>query len=455
MRKFEKVYCLDTNIILANAFNVVTLSDEGRNLIVLPETVLDEIDKFKSGMDEINFQARQFARLLFDTKIENRRDISINLDNKESNLTIIETSVNEVIIYIISKENYYADKENISSSIINDRKILEVTKDIKSIEEYKDIKFISLDVMARTRAISLGIETEALNFGKTDVDSDKDFHSTLHIADFEGDVSLIPEQDYFISSVEVTNDKGNHFIYYKSRVGWKVIPEGNPLRLPVPPINAKQKIMSSVIMDGTDVSVITGSAGCSLPGSLVNIEGIIKMVPSEVIKDKLNFSDRELKKMRDNNFIEYTEGENKSFMYNENSINYALIKTINRRGAKRTLDKDNEFNSKYLKLEYWLGFNDIEYSLKKVRKLRKYKKYFEQLDIKYHKNFNPDNFQKTLMHIQSLLINNDFNKLSDLPYFEKNCSQINYNYWKSRGWNLEDSHKFAINNQKGKQCTTE
>ena len=61
---FEKYYILDTNILLEDASNIYKLSQDGKNLIILAETVLDEIDTKKSGFDEINFQAREFARIL-------------------------------------------------------------------------------------------------------------------------------------------------------------------------------------------------------------------------------------------------------------------------------------------------------------------------------------------------------------------------------------------------------
>jgi len=164
INQFEKVFVLDTNIILDNAYNLVTLSEEGKNLIVLPETVLDEIDSKKSGFDEINFQARQFGRMLYDADIKSNRKID--------NLTIIETSVDDCIIYIISKEKYNVEDSKISLSILNDRKILEIGLDfINTFKDLdKDIKFISLDVMARTRAISLGIPTEAMDLGGTEID---------------------------------------------------------------------------------------------------------------------------------------------------------------------------------------------------------------------------------------------------------------------------------------------
>ena len=58
---FDKYYVLDTNILLEDATNIYKLSQDGKNLIILAETVLDEIDTKKSGFDEINFQAREFA----------------------------------------------------------------------------------------------------------------------------------------------------------------------------------------------------------------------------------------------------------------------------------------------------------------------------------------------------------------------------------------------------------
>ena len=61
---FEKYYLLDTNILLEDARNIFKLSDGAKNLIILSETVLDELDSKKSGYDEINFQAREFARIL-------------------------------------------------------------------------------------------------------------------------------------------------------------------------------------------------------------------------------------------------------------------------------------------------------------------------------------------------------------------------------------------------------
>jgi len=54
---------LDTNILLLDANNLINLAADG-SVIVLPETVIDELDSKKSGHSELAFQAREFGRIL-------------------------------------------------------------------------------------------------------------------------------------------------------------------------------------------------------------------------------------------------------------------------------------------------------------------------------------------------------------------------------------------------------
>ncbi|MEA3513374.1 MAG: PhoH family protein [Campylobacterota bacterium] len=161
---YNKYYVIDTNILLQDSASIFKLSDNGENLIIIPETVLDEIDSKKSGFDEINFQAREFARIL---------ESSITKETiKHDNYTIIPVEIagkQTVHIDIISKENYDVNSKNTQLNIYNDRKILEIAK--FSQEYYKkDIVFLSLDIMARTRAISLYIKADSLRGDKKEHD---------------------------------------------------------------------------------------------------------------------------------------------------------------------------------------------------------------------------------------------------------------------------------------------
>ena len=152
-KMYDKYFVLDTNIILEDFSNIKNLSEEGKNLIILPEIVLDEIDSKKSGFEEINYQARQFARFLEDSTIEE----SYKVDNCQ----VIFLEISSVSIHIISKSSYETDTKQISLNISNDRKILEIASFANRYYP-KTIEFISNDIMARVRATSLNLETTFL-----------------------------------------------------------------------------------------------------------------------------------------------------------------------------------------------------------------------------------------------------------------------------------------------------
>ena len=162
---FEKYFVVDTNIILEDFVNISKLSQDGKNLIILPEIVLDEIDSKKSGFEEINFQARKFARFLEDAKIQNTIEIK--------DCKIVELDVDGIKINIISKEKYESESKQVSLKILNDRKILEIAE-FANKHYTKTIEFISNDIMARVRATSLSLETNYLKGDGKD-ESELDF----------------------------------------------------------------------------------------------------------------------------------------------------------------------------------------------------------------------------------------------------------------------------------------
>lgn len=163
---FDKVYVLDTNIILNDVSNIINISQNGQNLIVLPETVIDEIDIKKTGFEEINYQAREFGRFLSDSEIISSKKLD------KSN--IVRLKIDNIIIDIISLHNY--STLDVDKKVINDRKIIEVAK--YASEYYStaydilntDTILLSLDVMCRIRSISLDIVTQPLDFKKKEKD---------------------------------------------------------------------------------------------------------------------------------------------------------------------------------------------------------------------------------------------------------------------------------------------
>ena len=156
---------LDTNILLLDANNLLTLGKD--NIIVLPETVLDEIDSKKSGHSEIAYQAREFGRNLTRATIT---DTSISSDS-----TIIKMLLDEISIHIVSLSKY-ASITDVEPSIRNDRKILQVAEYYS--KQYNDVSFMTNDVMCRMRAVSYGITSTDL---RSVTSNEYEFTKTLDV----------------------------------------------------------------------------------------------------------------------------------------------------------------------------------------------------------------------------------------------------------------------------------
>lgn len=160
---FEKVYVLDTNIILNDVSNIASISQGGTNLIVLPETVIDELDSKKTGFDEINYQAREFGRLLTDAEV-------ISTDNNNY-AVIVRFKKDDIVVDVISLKKY--TEIGIDKKVLNDRKIIEVANYATEhyttvVHDKEDIILLTLDVMCRVRAITLNTKTESLDYKKKD-----------------------------------------------------------------------------------------------------------------------------------------------------------------------------------------------------------------------------------------------------------------------------------------------
>jgi PhoH-like ATPase len=85
-KKTTKIFVLDTNVILHDHTCIYQFQE---NDIVIPITVLEELDKFKRGNDPINFQAREFVRELDDIVGEKKFNGGIKLGADKGKLIIM------------------------------------------------------------------------------------------------------------------------------------------------------------------------------------------------------------------------------------------------------------------------------------------------------------------------------------------------------------------------------
>lgn len=169
---------LDTNILLLDANNLITLGKDG-STIVLSEIVLDELDSKKSQLSEIGYHAREFGRLL--TRAVSKEVVA------NDGISVTRLDLDDTKIEVISFEKYDLGI-TYDSKIINDRKIIATAQHYTKTYNKDEVTFISNDVMCRLRANAMGItvddlkEVEEINvlFTKTLHLEDEEMFRTLH-----------------------------------------------------------------------------------------------------------------------------------------------------------------------------------------------------------------------------------------------------------------------------------
>lgn len=252
-------YILDTNIILDSVENLLTLSDNNTNTLVIPETVIDELDAKKTGFEDINFNARQFARLLEDSTIVSNEQVGP--------LHVITTNIDtlDISLKIISKKDYTCDTQTVALNILNDRKILEASADyINSVD--KQSTLVSLDIMFRTRALSMGLNAEALVGKNSDVPNE--FHKTIEVSNImslNSAVITAVDPSYAVENYSYTlvdRDTGNEKLAYVANGHLYFLDEADLGRQSVRPMNKEQKLfVNAILSDMYQIIISDAKAG--------------------------------------------------------------------------------------------------------------------------------------------------------------------------------------------------
>ena len=352
--KFEKYYLLDTNILLEDATNIFRLSDESKNLIILTETVLDEIDTKKSGFEEINFQAREFARILENSKIVSSSKFN---DKKIIRLNILNEY--NTVVDIVSKDEYISSSKNISLNILNDRKILEIANEIQEYYEEKII-FISMDIMARTRAISLYIKSDALH-GKESIDFDYNFIRNIEI-NFEN-LEFLDNKDINNFDKEYKVDQFSYCFKVKNsdqvllasieNKKIKILDEEEVRNQIITPLNKEQLFFSNAIISHFyNVLIIEAKAGSGK--TLLALSGALKLVKQKLYQ-KIIYIRNSIESLDKGEDVGYLPGlEEKFRIYNHplmDSLDY-IVRSEHKRKRNKKLDtpytplEDSEVNAR-------------------------------------------------------------------------------------------------------------
>ena len=138
----KKLFIIDTNVLLHDYTCIYNFEE---NDVIIPIVVLEELDKFKKGNDQINFHAREFTRELDKLSGDMLLTANIPLGENLGNLHI-ETGRD------------FSDK--VSQSFPErtaDHRILAISEYVCNANKDKTVVLITKDINLRMKAKSLGI----------------------------------------------------------------------------------------------------------------------------------------------------------------------------------------------------------------------------------------------------------------------------------------------------------
>jgi PhoH-like ATPase len=146
-----KYFILDTNVLLHNSMAVTSFAD---NVVVLPMTVIEELDKFKKNNDELGRNARNVIRTLDSLRALGSLGEGVVMDN------------GGMLKITVEKEEMPGSCLDLT---IPDNLIIATAFNLKQ-QGFRSI-FVSKDINARLKADALGIEVMDFEQEKADFDT--------------------------------------------------------------------------------------------------------------------------------------------------------------------------------------------------------------------------------------------------------------------------------------------
>ncbi len=142
MRHTKKIFVLDTNVILHDSSCIHQFQE---NDVVIPITVLEELDQFKKGNETLNYHAREFLRTLDSLSGDKLFDGGVKIGKKLGKITIkLEQPFHEDLVINFKIES-------------PDHHILNTAYHLSKVNPGKQVILVTKDVNFRMKAKSVGL----------------------------------------------------------------------------------------------------------------------------------------------------------------------------------------------------------------------------------------------------------------------------------------------------------
>ncbi|WP_419770119.1 MAG: PhoH family protein [Candidatus Marinarcus sp.] len=355
----EKIYVIDTNIILQNLQNLYRVSDNRSNTIVIPETVLIELEDKKKLTNEIGYHSREFARLLAKMKIK-------EVDHKEA-FKVVKLYNDELTLHIISKDKYESQFEQVHISESNDKRIIEVAAVAQEYYKGAQTIFLSIDIYARTFAQFKGIKAETLHDDKSTVPKFLFLKNVLlDSSEFNAldgkEVKLVDEKyeyENFSYSFESSDGNSEYAIVVNERL--QVLKEDDFKALHVKPVNLKQKLfMKAILSNAYELLVIDAKAGSGK--TLLSTVSAMRLIDKGCY-DKIVYVRNSIESLDQGAEVGFLSGNDEKFrIYNmalQDTLEFIakknLKKSENRENKESIESKISELTDRYCIETLWPG----------------------------------------------------------------------------------------------------
>ena len=152
MKENKKIFVLDTSVII---YDHTAIKNFKEHDVVVPITVLEELDNFKKGNDTKNFAAREFIRYI--DKISGRNTLQdwVNINGKGHGMFKIEMGQQSKV-----------DAEKIFGERKADHRIINSALFLAETHPERKVVLITKDINLRLKAKSLNLQSEDYETGK-------------------------------------------------------------------------------------------------------------------------------------------------------------------------------------------------------------------------------------------------------------------------------------------------
>ncbi|MBP6217939.1 MAG: PhoH family protein [Oligoflexales bacterium] len=283
----KKVFVLDTNVLLSGPSSLFKFDD---NDVVIPISVIEEIDRFKKDQTETGRNAREVSRIL--DKLRQRGALS-------SGIALFEDRSDSGLLFVYLGHDMGILPELLADSADNHILAIALTLQ-KKFGDKRKVILITKDSNLRIKSDAFGITSEDFEADKVDISelytgithiklAPESLHSFMRKGELQKSIQLpnkISANQFFVLENEESNSDYALGIYDAASEKIKLLPSADDNIWGVSPRNIEQQFGLHALLDDR-FKLVTLSGGAGTGKTLLAIAAGLNKTTNEDIYQKL------------------------------------------------------------------------------------------------------------------------------------------------------------------------